>query len=513
MKKNVSYFKWYLICVFTLALILCSTTAFGAIIHVPKDQPTIQASIDAASNGDTVLVADGTYTGVGNKDLDFKGKAITVQSENGPDKCIIDCEDAVNSKGFYFHNGEREDSAVSGFAITNASLHGIGCSGSSPTITNCIISGNGGVFVQAGGGVHCYESSPTITNCIISGNTVLFNGGGVYCYDSSPNITNCIISGNTVYYANGGGISCIFYSSPTIINCTISGNEAGSEGGGIHCCDSSPNITNCIFWGDLPDEIYIESGTPTVTYCDIQGGYSGEGNIDADPLFVGSGDYHLTEESPCIDAGTSEGAPDTDIDGNSRPQGAAYDIGSDEYGVTTVLLVRHADRANDSLSLDGWIRAKKLAHVARKAGVTAIYATQCKRTQQTVQPLADFLQLTPLKYCYGDYSCEEALVGEILSVHNGDVVLVAGHSNTVLKIAKLLGADISIQNIPDFDNLFVVTHKPGETNVINLQYGELSTSDIEANSCEMTTLLLVRHDAEQDDTGQRAEKLAHVAFC
>ena len=74
-------------------LILISTSAFGAVIKIPGDYSTIQAGIDAASDGDTVLVADGIYTGDGNRDIDFKGKAITVCSASGPDKCIIDCND------------------------------------------------------------------------------------------------------------------------------------------------------------------------------------------------------------------------------------------------------------------------------------------------------------------------------------------------------------------------------------------------------------------------------------
>ena len=147
MKDKRTFPKWPILFISTLSFILFSSIAFGATINVPGDQPTIQAGIDAASDGDTVLVADGTYTGEGNKNLDFKGKAITVQSENGAESCIIDCEN--EGRGFYFHTGEGVDSVVSGFTITNgrptgATLHsgGIYCSSSSPTITNCIISNN-----------------------------------------------------------------------------------------------------------------------------------------------------------------------------------------------------------------------------------------------------------------------------------------------------------------------------------------------------------------------------------
>ena len=75
-----------------LVCLLLSLPAAGAVIHVPADRPTIQGGIGAASDGDTVLVADGIYTGWGNRDIDLMGKAITVRSENGPENCIIDCE-------------------------------------------------------------------------------------------------------------------------------------------------------------------------------------------------------------------------------------------------------------------------------------------------------------------------------------------------------------------------------------------------------------------------------------
>ena len=103
--------KHVLISVCTIAFACASvSTAPADTIHVPADQPTIQAGIDAAADGDVVLIADGVYTGPDNKNLDFAGKAITVRSENGRDKCIIDCEE--DGRGFYFHSAEGADSIL-----------------------------------------------------------------------------------------------------------------------------------------------------------------------------------------------------------------------------------------------------------------------------------------------------------------------------------------------------------------------------------------------------------------
>jgi hypothetical protein len=289
-----------------LVLVLAFTClGYAATIHVPGDQPTIQAGIDAASAGDTVLVADGTYTGIGNKNLDFNGKAITVTSEKGAESTIIDCEG--DGRGVYFHSGETETSVVSGFTITNG-------------------------FTEHGGGIRCENSSsPTIERNIIVGNSASNSGGGIRCANfSSPIFRNNIIAGNS---ANGaGGIYC-YQSSPIIVNTTISGNGANiSEGGGIYCRKYSyPTIKNTILWENSPDEIYLFPGSEPseidITYSDIQDGWSGEGNIAANPLFVDG--YHLHPSSPCIDAGTPDGAPSDDIEGN--PRDAFPDMGAYEY--------------------------------------------------------------------------------------------------------------------------------------------------------------------------------------
>lgn len=313
MKRNEGNFKGHLICVFALSLILCSATAFGATIHVPADYQTIQAAIDASLDGDTVLVADGRYKGEGNKNLDFKGKELTLQSENGPKKCIIDCED--DGRGFYFHNGESEDAFVSGFTITNGRVR------------------------DQGGGIYCINSSPTIINCIIINNIATSNsnnsqGGGIYLGNAgSATIVNCVIIRNTSNY-QGGGI--YFYNArPSIINCTITRNIA-INGGGIYVRHKpAPTLYNCILWGNTPNEVVKDikdTPSPNITYSIVQSGFRGRGNIDADPLFVGSGDfYHLTEKSPAINAGKSKEVPETDIDGDLRPQGKRIDIGADEY--------------------------------------------------------------------------------------------------------------------------------------------------------------------------------------
>jgi parallel beta-helix repeat protein len=234
---------------------------------------------------------------------------------------------------------------ITNCTISNNHGGGIYCSDSS-TITNCTITGNSAAgYYGNGGGINvASNSSPAIRNCTISNNTAngFFGGvgGGIDIRsNASPTITNCTITGNSAS-DYGGGINIASNATPTITNCTISGNSAvgySGSGGGINCSTSSPTITNTILWDNTAkvegDELYVTTGSPVVTYCDVKGGYSGLGNIDADPLFVDDtgSDYHLMTGSPCIDIGTVIGAPADDIDGNVRPAaGTGVDIGSDE---------------------------------------------------------------------------------------------------------------------------------------------------------------------------------------
>ena len=144
--------------------------------------------------------------------------------------------------------------------------------------------------------------------------------------------------------------------------------------------------------------------------------------------------------------------------------------------LTTVILVRHAEKkiepnnADPDLTPLGESRAQELVRMFGDAGINAIYATQFRRTQETVKPLADRLALPILTV---DSKQTQELVRQILTDHRGQTVLVSGHSNTVPEIITALGGP-KVQEIPDsdYDNLFVVTcYRFGKAKVVRLKYG------------------------------------------
>jgi hypothetical protein len=270
----------------------------GKIVHVPDEFSTIQGAIDASDNSDVILVAPGTYTGDGNRNIDFKGKTITVRSEDGPKTCIIDCNSLYHEwhKGFFFHSSEDSNSVLSGFTITNARGGGIVCElRSSPTIINCRIGASDpctvGYSRVNGPGVVCsYYSNPIIIGCSIVGNTT-WDGAGIVCHNSKPDIINCLIGSNTacgtpkiiIFPGAGGGIFCN-QSNPTITNSIIINNRA-DFGGGIYCLDSNPTIKNCLITGngDLAQRgdgrnfgegggaVCCDSSSPIITNCTLSG--------------------------------------------------------------------------------------------------------------------------------------------------------------------------------------------------------------------------------------------------
>ncbi|MDK1030180.1 MAG: hypothetical protein QGD96_12760 [Anaerolineae bacterium] len=271
---------------FILLSLLLAIPCIADIIVVEEDgsgdYPTIQAAIDAASTGDIIEVQPGTYIGSGNRDIDFKGKSITVRSidPNNPDivaATIIDCggTESTPHRGFHFYHDEDANSIIAGLMITN------------------------GYTVNSGGAIRCIEASPTITHCDIIGNTtgVLVDGGaGIFCWRSGSMITNCKFINNE---AKGEGVGGGFrgsYAPPhaTINNCVFIGNSA-YRGGAIHNCEGPVN--NCVIVNNKAR--YgggIHSNDGPITNCIISGN-SG--------LYTGGLDYCNGPISNCIISGNS----------------------------------------------------------------------------------------------------------------------------------------------------------------------------------------------------------------
>jgi hypothetical protein len=245
---------------------------------------------------------------------------------------IINCTISGNTAGSRGGGLSLNYGDISDCIITDniSSEYGGGLSSCGGTISNCKITGNS--IVKFGGGLS--SCSGTISKCIISENTAVGSGGGLWNCDGT--ISNCIVSENTAG-SNGGGLASF---DGTMTNCTIVENSANLLGGGIYCNYKDPTLNNCILWNNYPEEIYLEhiyANVTYLTYCDIEGGWAEESNIDVDPMFVDAtnGDYHLMWDSPCVDAGDPEfvgEVDEVDIDGEPRLVGGRVDMGADEVG-------------------------------------------------------------------------------------------------------------------------------------------------------------------------------------
>ena len=237
-------------------LILLSTVSLATTIHVPDDLPTIQDGLNFAVEGDTVLVAPGTY---------FENIIWPVINGirligSGSENCIIDGDSLSSVIRFedYLNGIIDTTTLIVGFTIQNGYAHGdapfawgggIYCNESSPVISNVVITGNS---AERGGGIYCVYSDPLISNVTISGNTasVYGGGGGISCSHSNPVITSVTITGNSAL--DGGGMYCA-HQSPILSNVIINGNSA-DDGGGLYCFVSSPILSNVIITGNSADE-------------------------------------------------------------------------------------------------------------------------------------------------------------------------------------------------------------------------------------------------------------------
>ncbi|MFH1689208.1 MAG: FlgD immunoglobulin-like domain containing protein [Candidatus Eisenbacteria bacterium] len=359
-----------IVCIVCLACltVLATLPAQGATYRVDHagsgDYLTIQEGINAASEGDTVLVAPGTYAGALNRALNFAGTNMVLMSEGGPDATTIDCEEL--SRCISFQSGEGPSSWFFGFTVTNGlDFYGgaIRCVGSSPTIANCVFSENT-ANLSGGAMLMVANSSPIVTNCVFNENSAHdlsgSGGGAVYCEQSAPVFTSCTFTGNSADL-NGGAV-CTFFAQPLFDTCTFIGNSAVNLGGAIMAgANATPTLDACtlvenvafdgavMFASQAPGLVtntvmaLNEGGgtvtctgpTPEITHCCVSGNAGGDSlsgnyhdNLFDDPLFCRpvQRDYGLHSDSPCLPdynpwgeqiGATGSGGCGTGIDGGS----------------------------------------------------------------------------------------------------------------------------------------------------------------------------------------------------
>ncbi|HTS34944.1 MAG TPA: choice-of-anchor Q domain-containing protein [Candidatus Solibacter sp.] len=319
-----------------VALIVALTCAFaasaGAItIHVPADQSTIQAAIDAANTGDLVLVSPGTYT----ENIDFHGKAITVRSMSGAPTTIIDGGNVGTV--VTFQTGETTKSVLTGFTIQHGSASfgaGITMLGASATITRNIFrnnaQGSGGFGAAIGGN----SASPVVERNLFTQNTCdtqFLSGVVSFVNSSSPLIINNIFERNPCRAIN---MTLPTGNSPVVANNTIVQNSVGVRVDARVVTAEQLYANNILVGNQVGLEVdFLNTGNePTWTnnlvssnptnYSGIADETGTNGNISANPKFVSLTklNLHLLAGSPAIDAGTLSvpKLPSTDYAGNPR---------------------------------------------------------------------------------------------------------------------------------------------------------------------------------------------------
>ena len=375
----------------------------------------IQDAVDAATNGDLVLVTNGVYATGGRMWFDsgtnrvILTNTITLQSVNGPAVTFIVGSQVAGTGYAVRCVGMGNNAVLSGFTLTNgeagsgnypdgggvASIDGPG------TVTNCVLIGNSATN-NAGGGAY----RVTLINCQIIGNYASDGGGTCAC-----TLVNCTLVSNTA--TSGGGVYGGVFGTCLLTNCTIVRNAASSSGGGVNGGGKGV-MNNCVIYCNTAPSGSNYTGINMNYCCTTPLPTSGMGNFTNAPLFLNptNGDFHLQSNSPCINSGNNAYVTTTtDLDGNPRIVGGTVDMGCYEYQ-TPASIISYAwlqqyglptDGSVDFADLDGngmnvyqdWIAGLNPTNAASVLALQAPAATNTTGitvTWQSVSGITYFLQ-------------------------------------------------------------------------------------------------------------------------
>jgi Right handed beta helix region/Dockerin type I domain len=355
-------------CSLMLALIGASP-ASATLLNVPGDYATIEEAFNAASDGDEIVLADGTHTGGGFYGLTFSGKRVTLRSENGPAACTIDaCYYAA--RRMLQISGSADGTRLEGITFTRAREGALYCYGDT-TITNCRFVDN--QLYDWGGAINYNGCSVIVRNCTFIDNYASIGGGAFSGYQGTSWIEGCLFLRNTgtsggaiqISESNATVVNCVFIENAVwryggairndnpnsrIVNCTFLNNHAPWGGSALVArAASTPTMSNCIMWGDEELQVHqFEDAVVTLDHCDISTPWEGPGvnNFSNPPCFVdplGPDGVAATEDdnlrlqpnSPCLNIGDNSAIPpgvDTDLDGNQRVAYQVVDLGAYELG-------------------------------------------------------------------------------------------------------------------------------------------------------------------------------------
>ena len=276
-----------------VSVLVLGSSVSADIIHVSFDGSeeftSIQAAIDSSSDGDEIWVKAGLYTDAHDGFIvNTKGKAITLKSIDGDGAAVID--GGGQWRGCSFTSGETNATVLDGFTIRDCNAIGnavnggaIWCHGGSPSILNCIITGN--VATGYGAGICCYENSaPIISGCTITNNTGITEwgcGAGISAFGggAAPVISDCLISGNQSTLTGGG--MRVGFDLPPIRNCIISNNWSDSSGGGVSIDSGTLEFIDCVFDGNIATEdggaVFINSEASKFLNCQFTNNQAARG--------------------------------------------------------------------------------------------------------------------------------------------------------------------------------------------------------------------------------------------